>query len=259
MERMPLEEIGRRADANYAEAYRQYAVQLDGETYERGGLYVVSVGVPISMFNQAFVMRPLDDPKRLIAEATRFFDERELPFVVRVREGVDPDAERACEELGLPYSDTAPGMVLEDLSRDYRAVDGLDIRTARDGESLQQHVDILIEAFHMPAELGRRLITERMLDAPDVELYVGYVDGEPVATSALIASSRVAGVYNVATRASHRGHGIGEAITAHAVKRGASMGCLISSLQASQMGYPVYERMGFQMLCPYRTFHRQTT
>jgi GNAT superfamily N-acetyltransferase len=253
---MPLKEIGRRADANYAEAYRQYAVQVDGETYERGGLYVVSVGVPIAMFNQAFVMRPLDDPKTQIAEAARFFDERKLPFVVRVREGVDAAAERACEELGLPYADTAPGMVLEDLSREYRAVEGLDIRTARDSEALQHHVDILIEAFHMPSEMAHRLITERMLDAPDAELYVGYLDGEPVGTSALIASTRVAGVYNVATRASHRGHGIGEAMTAHAVKRGAAIGCLISSLQASEMGYPVYERMGFKLLCPYRTFHR---
>jgi hypothetical protein len=34
------------------------------------------------------------------------------------------------------------------------------------------------------------------------------------------------------------------------------MGCVMAALQASEMGRPVYERMGFRLVSPYRTFHR---
>jgi hypothetical protein len=30
----------------------------------------------------------------------------------------------------------------------------------------------------------------------------------------------------------------------------------MSALQASAMGRPVYERMGFRLVSPYRTYHR---
>jgi GNAT superfamily N-acetyltransferase len=100
------------------------------------------------------------------------------------------------------------------------------------------------------------MFNKRLLDATEVGLYVGYVDGQPVANSALVAAQRVAGVANIATLSSHRGRGIGEAMTAHVLKRGREFGCIMASLQASEMGKPVYERMGFRAVCKYRTFHR---
>lgn len=253
---MTDDEIRDRADANYYETSKHYALIGGGETYERDGIFAVASVIPVTMFNQAFVTRPLDDPRRALGDAIAFFDARNLPFAIRVREGVDPAAERACEELGVPYSDTVPGMVLTDLARANRTVDGLEIRTVASMTDLQHHIAILVEAFGIPAALAEGLFAARILSLLDVELYVGYVDGKPVATSALAASTRVAGVYNVATVAAQRGRGIGEAMTAHAVRRGASSGCVISSLQATEMGRPVYERMGFTLMCPYRTFHR---
>ena len=53
-----------------------------------------------------------------------------------------------------------------------------------------------------------------------------------------------------------RRRGIGEAITWHAVHVGAERGALIACLQASEMGAPVYERMGFRVTAQYLTFGR---
>ena len=85
--------------------------------------------------------------------------------------------------------------------------------------------------------------------------YVGYLDDEPVATASLITAGSAAGIYNVATVAAVRGRGIGAAMTAFAVRAGADRGMQVATLQASTMGRPVYERMGFEFVCdfvPYR-------
>ena len=88
------------------------------------------------------------------------------------------------------------------------------------------------------------------------QMYTGFLDGEPVATSALFMSNHVAGVYNVATQDAYRRRGLGAAMTWQAVHDGANAGCLLASLQASEMGRPVYERMGFRTVTSYKTYLR---
>ena len=74
---------------------------------------------------------------------------------------------------------------------------------------------------------------------------IGRVDGQPVATALLAQTDETAGIYNVATLAEYRGRGFGEAATWAAVGEGARRGCTHSVLQSSDLGYPVYSRMGF--------------
>ncbi len=108
----------------------------------------------------------------------------------------------------------------------------------------------------MPIEGARAFLPPEALDTLDFVSFVGYADGAPVATSALYVSNRVAGVYNVATLDTHRGRGFGEAMTCHAVREGVARGAVMAALQASEMGKPIYERIGFRTVSPYRTFHR---
>ena len=253
-----------RADANYFDAFRALAAAAaDGEVIvgespgrQHDGILIINTGSPLAMFNIAFVTHPLDDPAAAIAAAVAYFDERALPFVVRIRAGVDAAAERAAEALGLPYRDTVPGLVLNPIPAIPPPPPALDIRTALDAATLDDHLGILAEAFGMPKEIAGRLITPRTLDIAGAEFYVGYIDGAPVASSALIATDAVAGVWNVGCLPSHRRRGLGEAMTWHAVCRGVETGCDIANLQASEMGQPIYERMGFRPIAAYRTFVR---
>ena len=256
---MPLsdDEIAARADDNYVAMWSMYATTRDGgEVRERDGLVLACSYLPAAMFNNAFVTRPLRDPDAQIAGAIDFFDGAEVPFCVRIREGLDPAAERACERLGLPYSDTVPGMALADLASIPPPMEGLQVRAATDAETRRQHRRIVERVFEMPHRTVELLLNDRIMTARDTEYYVGYVDGAPVATAALVVTHRVGGIANVATDPARRGRGIGEAMTWHAVRRAKAMGCVMANLQASEMGRPIYERMGFRMVSPYRTFHR---
>ena len=255
---MEQDELSRLADANYYEGFRRLATAMDGgEVIEADGLLLLRTGLPAAAFNLAFVTRSLTDPRTSIERAVTYFDGYGLPFVVRVRAGVDERAERAAEACGLPYSDTVPGMTLAPIPTIPPPPSTLVIRTARDRSALDDHLDVLIASFGMPREFGARLLNERLLRMPGCELYVGYVDGVPVASSMLCATNGMAGVWNVGCLPSHRKRGLGEAMTWQAVRRGAELHCDIANLQASEMGQPIYERMGFRVVSPYRTFVRR--
>lgn len=82
------------------------------------------------------------------------------------------------------------------------------------------------------------------------------MNGVPACCSAIIQTGEVAGIYWVSTLAAHRTLGLGAAITAHAVNEGLARGAKTVCLQASAMGFPVYERIGFSHPRTYLRFDR---
>ena len=243
-------------DANYWKSFKLLARACGGEVLERESMLAVSTGLPVAMLNIAFVEAPLGDAQGTLKEAMSFYDEQRLPFVVRIREGVDAQSEKASAALGMPYSDTVPGMALYPLPASPEAVQSLDIERVRDSTRLADYQRVAAEGFGMPLEWAERLMGPAFLEVEGFESYLGTMDGEPVAVSSVFVDGEVAGVYNVATLDSHRRRGIGEAMTWRSVTRGREAGCTVATLQASQMGKPVYERMGFRVVAPYKTFRR---
>ncbi len=76
--------------------------------------------------------------------------------------------------------------------------------------------------------------------------------GRPVATAMVIVSDRVAGVQLVGTVPDARGRGLGELCTRWAVNAGFELGAEAAVLEASEMGEPIYRRMGFVEVSRYR-------
>jgi GNAT superfamily N-acetyltransferase len=254
---MTDEEILARADANYFGAMSTFIGQAEhGEIRSKDGVLMAYSGTDVAAFNVAFVTRSPSDCDRTIAEAIEFFDERNVPFILRLREDVDRESERAARERGLRYTDTVPGMVMAYPKPPPSQMATMRTRIVDDDASLSDHRSVVADAFEMPGALAEYFLTMRLFSTPDIVGYVGYVDGVAVATSALFMTHRVAGVYNVATKREYRKRGFGEAMAWRAVRDGMDAGCVMASLQASELGQPVYERMGFRTVAAYRTFGR---
>lgn len=251
---LPDSEIIARSDANFVETFRMLArITEGGEVRDFGGVTRVFTGLPAAMFNIAFVTGPRDIAVAHLADSASFFRSRGVPFVVRFCGGQQGADEETAHSLALSPADAEPGMALLNSVPVPPAMNGLRITVARDPQAIADHAEVCAKGFGMPLELAQALASPALLAVRDAEVYVGYMDAKPVTSSALFFNNGVAGVYNVATIDAHRRKGLGEAMTWHAVRRGRELGCLFSSLQASDMGKPVYERMGFRVVTTYPT------
>ena len=66
--------------------------------------------------------------------------------------------------------------------------------------------------------------------------------------------SGAAGLYAISTAAPYRGRGFGRAMTIAVLRAARSIGYRIAVLQASDLGYGVYRRLGFRELFQYDVY-----
>jgi Acetyltransferase (GNAT) family len=77
-------------------------------------------------------------------------------------------------------------------------------------------------------------------DRCPMKLFVGYLDDDPVASSELFLSGRIAGLYSVCTRRECRGRGIGSTLTWVALDYARCRGIPTAVLQSSNDGQGLY-------------------
>jgi GNAT superfamily N-acetyltransferase len=185
--------------------------------------------------NLVFVKRPLRMAEESLARVLHHFKARNLPAIICIPPGVDDATETLV------------------VSRKYKPAD-LEIRSVSSDEELVVFQETAEAGFNMPFSLPQRLLSPRFRDHPTVSMVVGYVGDKPVCTSCLVATGSVAGVYWVSTLPDYRGRGYATAISWHAVKAGEALGCDMATLQASVMGRPIYEKMGFNVTTDFRRY-----
>jgi GNAT superfamily N-acetyltransferase len=128
---------------------------------------------------------------------------------------------------------------------------GFEIETVRDEAALRAFGLVLVEAYSVPAFLAGAWIDATLafgIDQAPWRLYLGRLQGEPVATSLLFNAGGVASVYAVGTVERARGQGIGGAITLAPLLEAREAGYRHAVLFSSAMGVGAYERIGFRTI-----------
>ena len=203
-----------------------------------------------SMFN--CVLRTKLDPanaEKRITETVNLLKSKRIPFVWRIRRGDKPfDLQVLLEKAGLKGSEE-PGMAIDlNKIKAPQPPAGFRLERVKGKERLEAYVRLLIPAYQAPISMVEPFI--RMIEYADLgdrfRHYIGHIDGKPVATSSVLLASGVAGLYNVATLPNARGKGVGAYMSSAPLLEAREDGYCISILQASKMGRPVYERLGFQ-------------
>jgi GNAT superfamily N-acetyltransferase len=226
---------------------------------EHDGLLLLSSGVPFGLFNPAFAVDDVADPERAVDDVQRHYASIGMPFAFLFRDEAAPGLSAACERAGLTEHWRMPLMVLDPIPTEAAAPPpGLDIVVV-DGSTIEAYGEVLASAFGMPPELVSAVLGPDLLGVAGFTGFLGLMGGAPVATSALYRSEDTAGVYNVGTVAAARGKGIGAALTWAAAHAGREAGAARSILQASEMGEPVYTRMGYATPARYRQFEQAPT
>lgn len=220
-------------------------------TREQGIVTLLS-GVPMRLFNQVLV-EGADASGDAILRGVSRARERGDPFVVHLRKGTDDrfvDVVRAAGLTSTGLEDAMPGMAWHPIDPEglrTRTGPEFEIRQVTDDAGVAEHVRTLTAGFGTHPSVAPAVMCVELASREGWAVYVGYQGREPVSIGLGLRTGRTIGVYNIATLERARGHGYGQAITARVVADGVASGCDVAILQASQMGRPIYERMGFRV------------
>ncbi len=145
----------------------------------------------------------------------------------------------------------AMGATLSDINIEERKPEGFVIKPVLDIEELKVWSRTFTVGFQMPGESTFDAWLEAFNpfgydDKRVWRLYVGYLNGEPVAISSMFLGSESAGIYHVVTLEEARGLGIGNCMTLKPLLEAREMGYKFGVLQSSQAGLSLYKRLGFR-------------
>lgn len=86
------------------------------------------------------------------------------------------------------------------------------------------------------------------------EMYVAYLNNVPIVTGILVLHANVGGIYYVATVPDQRKKGYGTAMMEYLIRRAKDQGYHVVTLQASQEGKALYQRLGFKESCVFKEY-----
>lgn len=194
------------------------------------------------------------EEERLVREVRDSFAAKGIPgFLWWFGPGVDQTPwEAALRHHGFTSDDDPPAMAvaLDELVEPPLPA-RLRIERVTDPTALQVWNQTFGTGYELPPAMTAHfgdLISDIGFDR-ELRHYLAYQNETPVAAASLWLAAGVAGIYNVATIPEARGQGIGSAITVAPLQEARALGYRAAILQSSQMGFSVYQRLGFRFLC----------
>ena len=224
-----------------------------------GGVVTIVTGLPMDWFNQVLIESEDATPAGLLTGLAQA-RERRGPFVVRLREGIDDRFIETVVQAGLvpaAAQRSTPGMVafpIDQIGSGALPPPDLEIRRVTDAAGINAHRQVVSAGFGSDPSVALGTTCTDLLDRPECVVYLGYVNGQPVVSGLGWRTGRTVGVYSIATIESGRRRGYGAAMTGHVVADGVVAGCDVAALQASEVGRPIYERLGFRTLVRYTAY-----
>ncbi|TDD70735.1 GNAT family N-acetyltransferase [Jiangella aurantiaca] len=191
-----------------------------------------------TLTNPIVLVRPLEEPAKLIEELDRFFPAG-VPFVV-----VSPWPTTDLAPFGLSLLGHFPLMARFPAPEREGRQTGVIVREVTGTDQLLAAERLFATAYPEPDLLptlhdadSRTTVMKEPL-----RVWLAYLDDEPVAVAAAHIAAGVQLVLDVATLPEARGHGAGTAVSWAATRGEPDMPAVLG---ASDAGRPIYEGMGY--------------
>jgi|tagenome__1003787_1003787.scaffolds.fasta_scaffold20963699_3 hypothetical protein len=227
------------------ETARSYVAlaQTRGDANERieGVVSMSDAASPLPFWNRAVLEQPITAADQIVPALRAFYADRSPHPFLFDSAWPTPDL----REHGFTLMGHPPLMVraahapLPQPPPELRIVPVKDAAGARDLEQT------LIDGYPAPQLqpfTHITMFTPATFDAPGWHHFVGYVDDRPVAAGSCSVGERLLRVENIATLGDVRGRGYGLAITAATIGVDPAKP---AALVASDLGRPIYEKLGF--------------
>ena len=240
-------------DSNYAEFSTSYARRAGSDLTRGASFDRAIIDLPALPYNGVFRSTLAGgDVARVAAETLALARARRVPVAWRVTPTTPPETSAALEALGWHVDHRVPVMAKElDSAQSATLSSGLTVEEVT-AATLGEWSRVVAVSFGCPEEYVEGPASyDRDVGLPGetpLRRFLLRIEGDPVASSALFPGPRasgLAGIFCVGTLARVRGQGLGTIITRAAMDVARDAGARVVVLQASEMGRPVYERLGF--------------
>jgi GNAT superfamily N-acetyltransferase len=157
------------------------------------------------------------------------------------------------EAHGFRFEAGSPSMAvnLNAIPESIPVPEGYRIQQVEDLQSMKIWLKTFLRGYGFPPdwEAPSQGFMLAVLSDPNGMSYLAFVNDQPVAVSTILYRAGVAGIFNVATLKERRGNGLGAAVTLQPRLEARAKGYRVGTLQSSDMGYKVYQRLGFKEVC----------
>lgn len=231
--------------------------------------YFICPNHPIKLLNCVADYHCDQLDKSIIEEIRTIFESKNLLDTWMVIPELNPaNAGKQLLDMGYVLQDTEPHMLYQHSKADIISFE----REIKESKLIIKHVteqnlidftNTLLEGYEVPNEYVEKFKNLYLNTFCNKEVlglmnhFLGYIDGTPVSTSTLIYNADMAGIYNITTLPHHRRKGYGRIMTIDLIVKADSHKYSQSVLNASTMGKPLYEKIGFKTKYERQTFSRK--
>jgi hypothetical protein len=229
-----------------------------GVVVDERGLVMCRTPLGTVSTNMAIVTGPID-AERVRDLTTAMYGPTASPFAVWTREHADAALDAGLVGLGFHEIHREPGMVfLPGAAPAPPPPSDADVRPVVDDRGRIDYGRVMARSFAVygapEASTEEHFAALASVRGPDVQAYLAYRDGRPVAGAILYMADGVGGIGWVGTVPEEFHRGYGRSVTWTTVEEGIRRGARFLNLQASPMGEPMYRRMGFVVPTHYRWY-----
>lgn len=251
-------------ESNLRETLKFFSLSRDnGAVVETSELLLISSGINYGVFNTALLKNRVDSEERLhgyISDGHDFFGSRRERWSFWVcHDMIGPPVLRrlrkVMESRRMRLLSEPPGMAAGYLLPPRRMLPLLDVRPVTTPFERRAFAGILSATFDLPHSICVDVYSLERSWQGGYRGWVGYVGGEPVASTACVVASEVVGVYSVGTMPGWRRRGYAEQLMRTVLGQiSRETGIERTILQATSEGFRMYQRMGYRRVTQFSIF-----
>ena len=211
-----------------------------------------SADAPVFYFNSVFNAQFNGNAKEKIDSAKDFFRRRgRSSFTWHITKSSRPEnLSEMIKAQGGELLESLPYLAvhLDDIPRDIPIPENFNWKPVRTHEKLAAWISIYCHArgyAESADQLFRVFADLDLTESSPLQLIIGYLVDEPVATYSVFMDGEIAGLYSLSTVPEARGQGIGTAISVAVADLAATYGCQTAMLLSEQPSRNICKRLGF--------------
>jgi len=248
----------RESNYHFREAWQLFArISPGGATFDQDGLSFANRNHPWFFMNLGFLNRPAvndSDVEGRATEAVKYFGVSNHAWLFTASEDwLGPNASSVLSKFGLVRKLDFTGMVAERLRPPARSCpQNVQLCRIIDEQTRTDLADLNADAYCVPREWARRVVSSAVLWESPLFGAVAYVEGEPASAAFAVPIDKALYVAWVATSKTHRRLGFAELVIRASLEDARkATGIERAILHATEDGLPVYLRMGYRSVAKF--------